>query len=186
MKPNPVARRYARALFELAERNDSLDQIMREVAAFAQALTDDDHLRTFLFSPQVDRRLKKQALDAAIAGRTLPLFYHFLLLLLRKGRQQLYHEIVFELGRLYDAHKKRVRAKVVSATALSKEQLETLRKQLAGKAKAEVIIENQVHPEILGGLVINVGGKVLDASLAHQLNRLRKELQQAKMESTIH
>lgn len=186
MKPNPIARRYAKALFELADRDKCLDPIMRQAAVFAQVLTESDQLQSFLFSPLVDRRLKKQALEAALAGKTLPLFYHFILLLLRKGRQQLYQEIVFELGRLYDVRKNRVRASVVSAVALSKEQLEAVRQQLAGKGKSEILIENKVDPEILGGLVINVGGKVLDASLAQQLNRLRRELQQAKLESTIH
>jgi len=158
---------------------------MQEVKMFTQLLTDDDRLRAFMLSPQVDRRFKAQMLEKALAGKVSQLYYHFLLLLLRKGRQSLYQEIEYEMGRLYDAGHHRLRATVTSAVALSPQQLESLRKQLAEKYQAEVLIENTIDETILGGLVIRVGGRVLDASLRHQLDRLRKELGQAKCESTL-
>lgn len=65
---------------------------------FTQLLTDDDRLRAFMLSPQVDRRFKAQMLEKALAGKVSQLYYHFLLLLLRKGRQSLYQEIEYEMG----------------------------------------------------------------------------------------
>jgi F-type H+-transporting ATPase subunit delta len=186
LRPHLIARRYAKALFELADRENSIDRIIHEVNAFGQVLATDVRLREFLFSPQVDRRLKTLALEAALAGKVSQLFYHFLLLLLRKGRQQLYEEIVFEMGRLDDVRNHRLRATVVSCTPLTEVQLKTIHKRLAETSKAEILIDNQVDASILGGLVIQVGGKVLNAGLAYQLDQLRKELQQSKFESTLH
>lgn len=177
-----MARRYARALFELAGEQSSLDRIMQELDRFGRLLTTDQRLRAFLLSPRVERSVKTQILETTVAGTVSPLFHRFLLLLVRKGRQNLYQEIAFEMGRLYDGRQNRLRAMVVSATPLSDKQLEFIRQRLRhnANAQAEILIENKIDPTILGGLVIKMKGQVLDASLAHQLDRLRKELQQAK------
>ena len=109
--------------------------------------------------------------------------YHFLLLLLRKGRQSLYQEIEYEMGRRTDAGHHRLRDRDVGGGAFRSSS--SLCALLAEKYQAEVLIENTIDETIPGGLVIRVGGRVLDASLRHQLDRLRKELGQAKCESTL-
>jgi F-type H+-transporting ATPase subunit delta len=184
LRPHPIARRYAKALFELAEQQKSVDQIKKEVDVFGQILESDGRLRAFLLSPQVDKQSKTRVLENAISSRVSPLFYHFLLLLLQKGRQPLFPEIVFEWGRLYDKKNNRIRATLISAIALSDAQVQKIRKQLAESTHADLVINNEVDPAILGGLVIRMDGRVLDASLAHQLERMRKELENVQLEST--
>jgi F-type H+-transporting ATPase subunit delta len=181
-----VARRYARALFELAAQQSSLDGILQEVNEFGRILADDRRLRAFLLSPLVEKSYKIRALEQAVNGRVSPLFHRFLLLLVRKGRQDLYQEIAFEMGRLYDSLKNRSRATVLSAIPLTVDQLEAVRQRLAKASQSEVLVDNKVDPAILGGLVVRMNDQVLDASVAHQLERLRKELQQVKIESTKH
>jgi len=186
LRPHPRARRYAKALFELAEQKKSVDRIKKEVDAFGQMLASDGRLRAFLLSPEVDKQSKTRVLEQAISGKVSSLFYHFLLVLLQKGRQPLFPEIVYEWGRLYDKKMNRVRATLVSAVALSDAQVQKIRKQLAESTKADLVVDNEVDPAILGGLVIRMDGRVLDASLAHQLERMRRELENVQLESTSH
>lgn len=182
---HPIARRYARALFELADEKGLLEQLLQETDDFKRLLDNDDRLRSFLFTPEVSKTSKLEALQSLLKERCSNLFFHFSLLLVRKGRQTHFGEIATELKRLFDLKMKRMRATITTTVPLSPEQIAQLEQQLSHSWEGKVLLENHVNAEILGGIVLQIGGKLIDASLLHQVELLRAQLKQIKLPREI-
>jgi F-type H+-transporting ATPase subunit delta len=183
LRPHPLARRYAKALFELALEKKNLEQVSEEVRSFGESLERESRLRAYLLSPEVDKRQKLNVVDRLFKDKVSGLFFHFLLLLVNKGRQRYIAEIVFEFARFYDLQKNRVRAVITTAILLQQIELEQIRKTLSQQLQAEIILENRVEPDILGGTIIRVGGKVIDGSLAHQVEMLGRQMRTTKAQA---
>ena len=176
MKLLVLARRYARALFELAQENNTLESIHSELHAFKKLLDETPELQHFFLSPEIGRQGKIEFIDSKLQDQFSTLFINFLFVLIRKGRQGIFPEIVSEFDRLYDKYHNRIRASAVTVRPLKQEELEQLRAQLVKQYKATFDIENFVDPEILGGLILKIDGRVIDASLRNQLEKLRENL----------
>jgi len=176
LKTHVLARRYAKALFELALEKGILESVANEVQAFAKLIEESDELRHFLLSPEVGREGKVKFLTEKMQDEFSALFVNFWIVLLRKGRQHLYPEIVQEFQRLYDRHQNRVRASAITAVPLAEKELDHLKKTLSAHYKAHFEIENYIDPEVLGGLILKIDGRVIDASLRNQLAKLRERL----------
>jgi F-type H+-transporting ATPase subunit delta len=176
LKDIGLARRYSRALFTLALERDLVDKIHQELNDFSEILRGNQKLGLFLNAPQVDRSDKRNAIEKLFQDRFSNVFFNFLMLLIEKGRQGLIPRIVHQFEALYDAHRNRVRAVAISALPLADSELARLRRALAERLQAEVMIDNQVDPSIIGGLVVKIQGQVLDGSIRHQLGRLEEQL----------
>jgi len=175
-----LARRYARALFGLAQEAGKTGPVLEELHAFAGMLEQNGRIRAFLMSPEVEKKPKQEAVKELLGQQVTPLFNHFVQLLVEKGRQAYYSQIVTAYGELYDQSIGRVRAQVYSAVPLDAGQIDRIRQQVGRYLHAEVVLENQVDATILGGVIIKFAGVVIDGSLRHQLNQLRQELRQVK------
>lgn len=180
MRPHPLARRYAKALFELALERQILEQVSDEVKSFGRILETESRVRAYLLSPEIDKRQKREFLQRLFSEKISNLFYHFLLLLVNKGRQRYFAEIVFEFARIYDLKHNRMRATVTSAIALEEREVEEIRGLLSRLMQAEIVINSKVDAGILGGVIIQIGGKVIDGSLIHQLELMRRQMRSAK------
>ena len=180
MRPHPLARRYAKALFELALERQTLEQVSDEVKSFGRMLETESRLRAYLLSPEIDKKQKREFLQQLFRGKISNLFYNFLLLLVNKGRQRYFAEIVFEFARIYDLKHNRMRATVTTALALGDGEVEEIRRLLSQLMQAEIVINSKVDAGILGGLIIQIGGKVIDGSLMHQLELMRRQMRSAK------
>jgi len=180
-----LARRYARALYELALERNCLDIVAKEIESFSILLNRNARLRAYLFSPQVEKRRKMGIMDELTKTRFSSLMHNFLALLVRKGRQGFINEIAFEFGRLLDKKRKRIRATITTVISLSSGSIEKLKQTLAQALNAEVVLESKVDPSILGGLIVNLDGKVVDGSIRHQLQRLAKFLKNENLERQI-
>ncbi len=176
MKTHVLARRYAKALFELALEKGILKTVANEVQAFEKLISESDELRHFLLSPEVGREGKVKFLTERMQDQFSALFVNFWIVLLRKGRQDLYPEIVQEFGKQYDRYQNRVRASAITAVPMQEKELSRLKKTLSDHYKANFEIENFIDPEVLGGLILKIDGKVIDASLRNQLAKLREIL----------
>ena len=176
MRPHPLAKRYAKALFELANERGSLEAILEEVRSFSDIIESNKRLRAYLYSPEIEKKQKLQIVESLFKDKVSGLFYNFLLLLIRKGRQGYYPEIVFEFDTLYDKKNNRIRATIISAVQMDEEQFEEIQRVLKKSLDAEIFLTTEVDKEILGGLIIKVDGKVMNNSLAHQLNILKRDL----------
>lgn len=170
------ARRYATAIFELAQEEGGLDEWVARVESVRQVLTDPG-LAALLDNPTVSPRRRLDALDAVGAGVLggEP-GLNLARLLVEARRASLIDEIAGELAHLVDASAGRVRALVTTAIELSAPEAERLQKDLSARLGQEVRLEVRVDPAIIGGLVLQVGDRVTDASVASRLRQLRRAL----------
>ena len=172
-----LATRYATALFELAEEAGALDAVAADLEAVDQMVAESGELRRLIESPVISRDDQRRAILAVAEKAGLSeLPTKFLGVLASKRR-------LFALpgvGRAYRdmlaAHKGEVTAEVVSATPLSEEQLEEVKVAAADFAGRAVSVETEVDPSLLGGLVVRVGSRMLDASLKTKLLHLEQSM----------
>jgi len=180
LRTDPLARRYARALFELARDADQTGPVLDELRSFAALLQKEGRIRAYLLSPEVEKKNKQEMVESLLRGQSSPMIRQFIKLLLEKGRQNHLGQIVEAYSKLHDKSIGRVRARVFSAVPLQEVQMEQIRQQVGRYLKSEVLLENKVDAAILGGVIIEFSGVVIDGSLRHQLNQLRQELRQGK------
>ncbi|MFQ5708332.1 MAG: ATP synthase F1 subunit delta [bacterium] len=178
MKETILARRYARALFELARERDILESIRNEVALFNQNLQSSPSFRHFLNSPQLNPGEKQKVVEDLFQDRVSNVFFNFVLVLLKKNRQGLFAVIVKEFQTLFDQYKRKLRAATITAVPLDDATKSKLTETLSRTFDSDVQIENRIDPRILGGIVVNLDGQVFDGSLQSLLRRLKNELSQ--------
>lgn len=172
-----AARRYAKALFELARDEGRVDAVRGELRALGELLEGHRELHDVLFRPLHPARQRRAALDAVgERGGLSPLVRHFLSFLIDQRRLVDFDAIRAAFEALADAAAGLTRAEVRSATELDEAQRERLRRALAARVGGEVELRVRVEPALLGGVVAQVGDLVFDGSLRTQLAQLRDTL----------
>jgi len=172
-----AARVYARALFDIGVETGSVGQIYDDLHAVHNALNGlEPDLRTFFYLPRLRREDKRRILNLAFEGKVSRPMLGVLHVLVDKRRESLLDNIVDEFDRYKDANENRVQARVVSATKLDDDLLETLRSALEERTRKSVVLTETIDPEVLGGLRVNVGDRVLDGTLRRSLQDMRRNL----------
>jgi F-type H+-transporting ATPase subunit delta len=175
----PVAQRiYANALFEAAKERGRLEPVREELQGFAQALADVPELRALLENPQLDARVRGEAL-AAVLGDADELVRNFLLLVTEKGRADQLGEIVREFEALVAAEEGILDVELTTAVALSDDEAERILRQIEEFSGRKLRASRQVDPSLVGGFVLRAGSHRVDASVRGRLQRLRRELKGA-------
>ena len=172
-----IARRYAKALFSLADEQGQVEQWSSGLEALGRALASSPELRDSLASPLFEKEQRRAVV--AELGKSLGLAdlpRSFLLLLADRDRLAYLPAIIRNFRDLSDARLGRVRARVTSAVPLSPEEAKRIAQGLATATKAEVIVETGVDPALLGGVVAQVGSMVYDGSVRSQLEELRRAM----------
>jgi F-type H+-transporting ATPase subunit delta len=173
-----VDRVYAEALFEVAKEKGKLDAIRDELAQFADALDSNRELRTFFFSPYFSSAEKVDGLKRAIDGAD-PEFVNFLELLIEKHRTPEVFRIRRQFDEMWKQENKRIDVTVTSAVELDPAVIEKIGEEIERQTGRKVELVSRVDDEILGGIVLQVGNMVLDASIRNRLEKLRKSVAQA-------
>jgi F-type H+-transporting ATPase subunit delta len=176
-----TAKSYARALFELARERNQVDAIAGELSRVAELLAAQAALREFLSRPWVSATAKRGA-AAELAQRLAvsPLMRDFLSLLAVRNRADHVPAIELAFRRMVDEAAGRVRVKVRTAIGLTDAERGALRARLARVLESrELVIDETVDPQLLGGFVAEVGSTILDGSLDTQLARMRDRLARA-------
>ena len=173
-----IARVYASALFEAAKDKGKLDVIRDQLGQFADSLAENREMQIFLFSPYFSSAEKIEALKRAVTDAE-PEVLNFLELLLEKGRMP----VIFRIRRQFDAlwakENKRLGVTVTSAIELDPEIVKRIGSEIEEQTGNTVELQSRVDPDILGGLVVQVGNMVLDTSIRNRLEKLRKSVAQA-------
>jgi F-type H+-transporting ATPase subunit delta len=173
-----IARVYAEALFGAARDNDKLDAIHEQLDEFADAVAENRDLQVFLFSPYFSSAEKRDGIARAIAGAE-PELTNFLELLVEKHRMP----VIFRMRRRFDEmwaeENRQLDVTLTSAVELDPEVVERVGAEIERQTDRKVQLRSQVDGDLLGGLVLQVGNMVLDASIRNRLERLRKEVAQA-------
>ena len=172
-----LAKRYARAVFDLAREENRLEALGEEIWRAAAAF-EDPRVQQLLLSPVIDAGVRLRTAKDIIASLGLsPTVNNLVTLLAERGRLAILPEVARWYRDLLDVELGRVRVTISSAVPLgtaAKNELVALARRLTGRR--EVLASIEVDPELLGGVVLDTGGTVYDGSLQAQLARLRKEM----------
>ncbi|HEX7231304.1 MAG TPA: ATP synthase F1 subunit delta [Candidatus Binatia bacterium] len=176
MTEGSLGRRYAKALFQLARDAAQEEKIGRELEEFYRAYTESD-LQQVLVNPAFALEVRKRILGQVTEAEQLSgLTRHFLSLLADRDRLPHLANIVGCYRRLLNEAQGRVEAKVVSPSPLELDRLEQVRAQLRGLSGKDVVLEQETDPGLLGGLLIELEGKVYDGSIRTQLENMKQRI----------
>ena len=171
-----VAKRYAQALFELAEQEYVTDLIQQDIHDFAELLDQHKLLRTLFYSIEEDEIDQQHIVDELLRGKTHVLLISFLKLLLQRRRQHALSDVVVDFDRLVDEKFNRVQVTVKTAIELDQHEIELLTQTLGHSLKSSVILKTIVDPELLGGMLLEIDNTRIDASLSRQLMEMKEQL----------
>jgi F-type H+-transporting ATPase subunit delta len=173
-----IAQVYARALFEVASEQESLDEIHEELGEFADAMHENRELATFFFSPYFSVDEKKEGLERAVSDAN-PAFANFLQALIERHRMPVIFRIRTEFNSLWDEARKLLPVQITSAVKLDSDTVKSLGDRIGKQVDRTVEVSANVDPDIIGGVVLRVGNVILDASIKNRLEQLRKQVAQA-------
>ena len=177
MIPGAVARRYARALADVAAASRELEAVRDDLRAFARLLAEQRELRQFVANPSIARGEAVGAVTDILTALGLrPLAVRFLTLLLEAGRLGHVDPILQSYEQEVDLRLGRARAAVTWAAPLPEAEQAELRRRLSAVTGKQVYLDPHTDPALLGGLVAQIGSQVYDGSLRTQLRRMREAL----------
>lgn len=170
-----AARVYAQALFDIGLETGTVGEIYDDLHAAFNALNGlDADLLTFFNLPQFRRDEKRRIINLAFEGKVGRPVLGLLHILVEKRREPLLDNVVEAFDRYRDQHEGRVRARVVSARKLDDDLLNALRSAIEQRTQRSVDLTETVDPEVIGGLRVNVGDRVLDGTLRRSLQDMRR------------
>jgi F-type H+-transporting ATPase subunit delta len=170
-----IATVYARSLFEVASEQDKLDVVRDQLGEFAAALDETRELQVFLFSPYFSTQEKEDGLERAVTDAD-PVIVNFLKLLIEKHRMPVIFRIRAEYDRLWEEENKLLPVEITSAIELDEDIVKQLGDRISEQTGRKVELSSRVEPDILGGIVVQVGNAVLDASIRNRLDQLRRQV----------
>jgi F-type H+-transporting ATPase subunit delta len=170
-----IARVYATALFEAAKDAGKLDLIHEQLTQFVAALRENRELELFLFSPYFSSAEKRDGLGKVLDGAE-PELINFLELLAEKHRVPVIYRIERQFNALWARENKRLGVTLTSAVELDPKIAKKIAAEIEKQTGNEVELESRVDDGIIGGLVLQVGNMVLDASVRNRLEKLRKTI----------
>jgi F-type H+-transporting ATPase subunit delta len=175
MLKGALARRYAQALFEIGVQSD-LNTIEAELQDLTKLIEQNAEVAHVLYHPHISLSEKKSLMEKLFAGQLSTTVRNFLNLLIDRRRQNYLPDITREFTLLADQARNIVEARVVSATCLNENQELRLHKELVRITGKKVRMVKEVRPELIGGVLVQIGDRVMDGTVAFQLRRIRQSL----------
>ena len=173
-----AARVYAEALFDVAKEKGRLESVGEGLGQFADALESDRDLQVFFLSPHFSSAEKAEGLRRAVSGADAELL-NFLELLIEKHRMSEIFRIRREFERMWKREQRLIDVTVTSAAELDPAVVGKIGEEIERQTGQKVELASRVDEEILGGIVLQVGNMVLDASIRSRLEKLRKSVARA-------
>lgn len=173
-----VAATYAEALYEAAASASAVERVAADLTAVREALAPGSDIAQVLLNPQVDSRAKKSAV-VGLGQSASPLTVNLLQVLVDRGRLDELPEIVDAFSARVAEAAGEIRVEVTTAVPLADDLRAQLVDRIAQQTGRTPAITERVDPEIIGGLVLRVGGVMTDASVRGRLNGLRQRVKSA-------
>ncbi len=176
-----ISRRYAGALFQLADEADAFDDVARDLDRLQGFIRGEGRqFDRFMSNPGFSVAERRTVLIEVMERLALHgLLQRFLLLMLEKHRFAYVASVIQDFGRLADARAGRMRARLSAAAPLPAVLLEQVRRRLSQSTGQKVSLSTEVDPQLLAGLVVQIGDTVYDASLRARLEAMRNALSQS-------
>jgi F-type H+-transporting ATPase subunit delta len=175
-----MAGRYALALYALAEELGATDKVAEDLSKFARLVAESEDLQRFVKSPLHSAEDQLKALDAILARAGISgISANFLKLVGQKRRLFAVADMIDNFHKLDDSAKGRVRAEVTVAEPLKDKHVMALKAALAELTGGKSVeVTTKVDPEIIGGLIVKLGSRMVDASLKNKLDSLRTRMKE--------
>ena len=171
------AQRYAAALYEIAMEDSMLDKVENEVNILSQLLKLSSEFRSIISNPSVGKKNQtKVIIKIAEKGNFSEIFKKFLGLLVFKRRIFYLQKIIDNFLNIISLKKGEIQAKLMSSKELSNIEVEQIQKELSENYKAKIKLAYKYDPDLLGGLIIQVGSVMIDASLKTKLHKLEQKM----------
>ena len=174
MKNSKTANRYAKALLELSLEKGNLDAVNGNMQVLSDTINESADLRSLIKNPTIKEE-EKNTIFTALFGKAFDAdTMNFISLLTKNKRTEILPEVTQQFITQYRANKNIVTAEVTSATELDEEQKKSIIALL--KHDGEVEMLEMINPALIGGFIVKVGDKQIDASIATKFKNLRKEI----------
>ena len=170
-----IADVYARSLFEVAIEHDVLDEVHEQLGEFTDELDQNRELQVFFFSPYFSSEEKKEAISKLIEGADEH-FVRFLELLAERHRMPVVFRIRKEFDAMWAAENRLLPVTIRSAVELDDDTVSRIQKEIEEQTGRRTELTREVDPDVLGGLSMQVGNAIIDATVRSRLDRLRREV----------
>ncbi|MFW6034633.1 MAG: ATP synthase F1 subunit delta [Halothermotrichaceae bacterium] len=178
MIQNEIARKYSQAIFELGRENDKLDY-GEELRTVVKAVNDYPELKQILYHPRVLPEDKQEMIGELFDKELSKTVINFINLLIDKRREIYLEQIYRDYRQLLNKEKDIIEIEVVSAVELSRQLTDKLKDKLNQIVADKTIrINKKVDSNIIGGMKLKIGDKVIDGSISHKLNSLKEDIKQ--------
>jgi len=171
-----AARVYGHSMLALAQRKNRAQDLLEELRDLMALLKREPRLRTFFDSPMVDTETRRAMIERTFRHRASDLLVDSLLVLNRHGRIDLIEDVVEVFRTAFQARRGHVDAHVTSAVPLDEAQRRRLKAAIKAVDGREPDLVEAIDPELLGGLVVRVGDRKIDTSVAKDLRTVRARL----------
>jgi F-type H+-transporting ATPase subunit delta len=169
-----VADVYAESLFELAEESGKLTETAKELTEIGIVLSGFPELKKLLTLPTVTAAEKQQIIHEIFGSRVSETAEHFLMILALKRRIGYFDKIVAEFSKRFHRAEGLVDVEVSASIELTDAQKDALSEKLAAKYNKKIKLHCSVDPSLVGGMVVNVGGRTFDGSVKTKLEEIRQ------------
>ena len=176
MKDIRIAKPYARALYEAAVEQNALSSIIADIEKMQALIEQSEELKQFINSPLLSPQIKSDTFQQLFSDGMHSLTINFFKLLAQKQRERYLVAIMDVFSEIVDEAAGRIVAKVTTAVAITQDQEQRLVQQLSAYSGKQVRLETETDEQIQGGFIVQLGDTVFDASVATQLQRLKKQL----------
>ena len=181
MRDETIAHSYAETLFELAERNDGLEEYGVAIETVALLIEGDRKFRLFLETPRIDDEDRKAVVRKAFGAALPKHVVNFVLVTIDKRRQRLLRIISSEYQALLDERMGREHVQVTVARTVDDSTRQVITERLSAVLGKEAVPHIRVEPEILGGLVVRTSDTIYDGSVRRRLEQMRRRLLEAQL-----
>lgn len=178
-KETVVAKRYAKALFELARERGKVAEVEQELQAVSNALADNPEYVKLLEHPNIGASVKTSMLKQVFEGKVSEELMNTLQLLMQRGREAIIRDLAVQYSLIANDALGQAQAKVYTPLPLSAEESDKIAAAFGQVIGKKIRVENIVEPSLLGGLQVRIGDRLYDGSLSGKLQRMEKTLNQA-------
>ena len=174
-----VAKRYARALLMVAKEEGAIQSVDGELQRVGAILRAQGELWSLLNNPAFDTKERQELLREVLAPLSVSTpTLNLLFILIENNRFNLLFDIIDYYRTLCDEATGRIRARILTPHPMPIEEVELLKRRLAQITGREVVAEVSLDPPLIGGLVVKMGGLIIDGSIRGQLERMRERLEE--------
>ena len=167
---------YARSLLELANERGQTEDVANDMGALGQLVEETPSFADFLKDPGIGREERDAALGRVFGGKLNVLADRLLRLMSERGRLGMLPEVVGAFEHLLDEQLGKVEVDVTVAERLGEEELADVRRRVSQALGKDAVVHQYVDAEIIGGMILRVGDRVVDASVRRQLEAMRQRL----------